>query len=110
MSERRRFLTNAAIGGISALSMPLVLQKRLNLVTQARQESPVTPSLTGGHLRIIDVKSDVVQRARRKAEALCFLASRDCSRHSRNWRSGYGWRAPDRPPFPATRNQTGFAR
>ncbi|HEX2521201.1 MAG TPA: hypothetical protein VHP35_03685, partial [Terriglobia bacterium] len=73
MSERRRFLTNAAIGGISALSMPLVLQKRLSLVTQARQGSPVTPSPTGGHLRIIDVKSDVVQEPAGKRWHYAFL-------------------------------------
>jgi galactonate dehydratase len=73
LSERRRFLTNAAIGGISALSMPLVLRKRLNLVTQARQGSPVTPSPTGGHLRIIDVKSDVVQEPAGKRRHYAFL-------------------------------------
>jgi galactonate dehydratase len=61
VSERRRFLTNAAIGSVSALSMPWVLQKRLNLLAQARQESLPSPSPASGHLRITDAKSYVVQ-------------------------------------------------
>jgi galactonate dehydratase len=73
LTERRRFLTNVAIGGVSAFSMPVVLQKRLNLVAQARQESPVTPSPTGGQLRITDAKSYVVQEPAGKRRHYVFL-------------------------------------
>jgi galactonate dehydratase len=70
MPDRRRFLTNAALGGVSA---PLILQKRMTLLAQSRHERSEQLSPAEGHLRITDVRPYVVQEPADKRQRFVFL-------------------------------------